>query len=51
MEELAPVELNAIVGGTSDIKVVGANGHSCNCGNTTQTTQSTDSTSVKKTYA
>ena len=48
MEELAPVELNAIVGGTNAIKIVGANGHSCSCGNTTQTTQTTDSTSVKK---
>ena len=45
MEELAPVELNAIVGGTNAIKIVGANGHNCSCGNTTQTT---DSTSVKK---
>lgn len=45
MEELAPVELNAIVGGTSDIKVVGANGHRCSC---EDKTDNTDSTSVKK---
>lgn len=44
MEELAPVELDAIVGGNA-LKLVGANGHQCSCGNTTQTT---DSTSVKK---
>ena len=36
MEELAPVELDAIVGGNA-IKIVGTNGHHC-----------TDSTSVKK---
>lgn len=45
MEELAPVELDAIVGGKNGIKIVGTNGHTCSCGNTTQTT---DSTSVKK---
>jgi len=47
MEELAPVELDAIVGGTA-IKIVGAKGDHCSCGNTTQTTQTTDSTSVQK---
>jgi hypothetical protein len=45
VEELAPVELDAIVGGANAIKIVGTNGHTCSCGNTTQTT---DSTSVKK---
>lgn len=45
MEELAPVELNAIVGGTKDIKVVGANGYTCSC---KDTTENTDQTSVKK---
>lgn len=43
MEELAPVELDAIVGGNA-IKIVGTNGHHCSCG----TTQTSDSTSVKK---
>ena len=47
MEELAPVELDAIVGGNA-IKIVGTNGHHCSCGDTTQTTQTSDSTSVKK---
>ena len=45
--KLAPVELDAIVGGNA-IKIVGTNGNHCSCGNTTQTTQTTDSTSVKK---
>lgn len=47
MEELAPVELDAIVGGNA-IKIVGTYGHHCNCGDTTKTTQTSDSTSVKK---
>lgn len=47
MEELAPVELDAIVGGNA-IKIVGAKGDHCSCGNTTHTTQTTDSTSVQK---
>ncbi|MEE0149650.1 MAG: hypothetical protein UEL26_15625 [Segatella copri] len=47
MEELAPVELDAIVGGNA-IKIVGAKGKSCSCGNTTHTTQTTDSTFVQK---
>lgn len=50
MEELAPVELDAIVGGNA-IKIVGTigtNGHHCSCGDTTKTTQTSDSTSVKK---
>ena len=47
MEELAPVELDAIVGGNA-IKIVGAKSDHCSCGNTTQTTQTTDSTSVQK---
>lgn len=47
MDELAPVELDAIVGGNA-IKIVGTYGHNCSCGDTTQTTQTSDSTSVKK---
>lgn len=47
MEELAPVELDAIVGGNA-IKIIGAKGDNCSCGNTTQTTQTTGSTSVQK---
>ena len=47
MEELAPVELDAIVGGNA-IKIVGTYGHHCSCGDTTKTTQTSDSTSVKK---
>lgn len=46
VEELAPAELDAIVGGKG-VKIAGANGHHCSCGNTT-TTAPTDSTSVKK---
>ena len=47
MEELAPVELDAIVGGNA-IKIVGTYGHHCSCGDTTKTTQTSDSTFVKK---
>lgn len=47
MEELAPVELDAIVGGNA-IKIVGTNSHHCSCGDTTKTTQTSDSTFVKK---
>lgn len=48
VEELAPTELDAIVGGKFGIKIVGANGHQCSCGNGTSTTSSTpaDSTST-----
>lgn len=49
MEELAPVELDAIVGGNA-IKIVGTYGNHCSCGDTTHTTQTSDSTSVKKPY-
>ena len=48
VEELAPTELDAIVGGKVGIKIVGANGHQCSCGNGKPSTPSTptDSTST-----
>ena len=50
VEELAPTELDAIVGGKFGLKIVGANSHQCSCGNGTSTTSSTpaDSTSTIK---
>lgn len=33
VEELAPTELDAIVGGKFGLKIIGANGHQCSCGN------------------
>ena len=47
MEELAPVELDAIVGGNA-IKIVGTKGDHCSCENTTHTTQTSDSTSLEE---
>ena len=47
MEELAPVELDAIVGGNA-IKIVGTNGHHCSCGDTTKNNPNLRFTSVKK---
>lgn len=49
VEELAPRELDAIVGGKFGIKIVGANGHQCSCGNSTPTTPSTPSTPTDST--
>lgn len=47
VEELAPVELDAIVGGNTGIKIVGTKGDHCSCGESKPTTPS-DSTSVVK---
>ena len=41
VEELAPTELDAIVGGKFGLKIIGANGHQCSCGNGTPSTPST----------
>ena len=49
VEELAPTELDAIVGGKFGLKIIGANGHQCSCGNGTRSTPSTPSTPADST--
>lgn len=47
IEELAPAELDAIVGGSS-IKVVGAKGNNCTCTETSRSISPADFTTIKR---